>query len=204
MDSQRRRETSGRLTYQWRKLDLMILRDRLKELPTQLRPRPISERFWLDVIFLLLVCTVQLCILPQLFFNLIYIDLVTPWLAYIFVMQRGEKSLVIALIAALMLETYTLAPMGLYFCIYPLMLAIIVTIREPLSWRHATPWAVTLGVSLAAVAIAEALIRGIIIGSLVWPFITYIEIIARILLSWVSGMMIIFYFLDREVKEEIS
>lgn len=204
MDSQRRRETSRRLTYQWRKLDLLILRDRLQELPSQLRLRPITGRLWLDAVFVLLVASVQLSILPSLFRHVIYIDILTPWMVYIFVKQTGERSLVLALVAAFMLETYTLAPMGLYFCLYPLILAILVTIREPLSWRHGTPWAVTLAVTLAAVAISEVLVQAIALGTLAWPVTTYLSILARILLSWVAGMVIVFYFLDREIKEEIS
>lgn len=204
MDSQRHRETSRRLTYQWRKLDLLILRDRLRELPGQLRLRPITGRLWLDALFILFIATIQLSILPSLLQDVIYIDLLTPWLIYIFVKQTADRAWLLALVASLMIETYTLAPVGIYFCLYSLILTIIVAVREPLSWRHGTPWAVTIGLALAGIAIFETLIKGITLGTLAWPVTTYLAILARTIISWLVGMVLVFHFLDRDVQEEIS
>ncbi|MBF0441946.1 MAG: hypothetical protein HQK54_08590 [Oligoflexales bacterium] len=113
----------------------------------ELRPRPDSGRFWLDIIFLLFIVLLQQSILPRLIGSFLVIDLLTPWLVICFSRQGLSASLLLAVLAAFALETHTSVPKGLFFCIYFIILTAIHLIRGTLSWEHDITWIVAFGFS---------------------------------------------------------
>ncbi len=122
---------------------LTNFKEALTEVWQTTRIAPNSGKLWVDILLLLVVAAVNYVILPSTVNGYLYVDLMTPWLVTCFVLSPLNKSIVLALIAAWIAETHSVAPAGLYFCIYWIIGVGVHVSRSTLSWRHMTPWSLT-------------------------------------------------------------
>lgn len=123
-----------------------------------LRFRPYSGRLWVDIILILFVGALHHTVLPSVTRSLVLIDLMTPWIVTTLVVAPLPVGATLALLGAVVLETHSAAPAGLYLCSYWVILAVLHLTRSTLSWRHAFPWLVTLVVSQVWVMSFETLV----------------------------------------------
>lgn len=105
-----------------------------------LTPRPLSESLARDAFHIVMILAIQCSILPSLTGDRFYIDLLTPWMIFIFVNASPWKILVLSAFAAFGLETHLSVPAGLYFCAYLVFAMIVIVIRNHLSWRRLVSW----------------------------------------------------------------
>jgi hypothetical protein len=70
-------------------------------------------------------------------------DLITPWLVIIFVVSSPLHATFFWFFASALLETSSLAPKGMYFCAYWIVLSVLLLTRKTLSWKLVAPWLVT-------------------------------------------------------------
>lgn len=116
---------------------------RLRGQLASLIPRPHTGTLWKDIVFLLMIAFFQTTFIPSIFGDFIRVDLLTPWLVMTAIRQQWPSATLLAIIAALCLETRTSTPAGLYLCSYWIMTNIIIQVRAALSWRHQVPWFIT-------------------------------------------------------------
>lgn len=120
----------------------------LRLIMPRLLPRPNDNGVLLELFYLFLVFLLQEVVLAQMLgFDYLVVDVLTPWLTYIFIRQRLINSLVYCFFVSFLLETHSATPVGMYLCIYSVVAVIIVNIRGALSWRHFFPWMVVYGIS---------------------------------------------------------
>jgi len=108
---------------------------------------PCTGYLGLDVALLLVVGALHFTVLPCLTRSWVLIDLMTPWLVTTFVAAKLPRAALLGLLGALILETHSAAPAGLYICAYWVILVALYLTRGTLSWRHAFPWLVTFVLS---------------------------------------------------------
>ncbi len=157
------------------------------------RLRPNSGSFAKDLLFLLVICFIQLTILPYLFGSLGYLDLITPWLVITFIRQRHWQATILAVVGAITLETRLAVPAGLYICAYWILANVIILVRPALSWRYKTPWLVSYALAALWVMLFEVFVINFLqTASLTQPFYIAQQII-RFLVTISFGM-----YLSRE------
>ncbi len=137
---------------------------RLREVMT---PRPVTGKLWLDLVWLLVVGALHHAVLPTLTRlppvtrSTFLIDLMTPWLTITFVAAPLSRAALFALVGAMILETHSTAPSGLYITAYWVVAVVIRLTRSTLSWRHAFPWLVTLALAELWVMGFELFVSGV-------------------------------------------
>lgn len=174
------------------------LRKKFKRTFSDIRIRPDSGKLWLDFIFLVLIATLQLAIIPSIFGQYLAVDLLTPWLVVCFVRQRQTTSVFLAFFAALILETHTSTPSGLYFCVYWITLTIIHFVKDSLSWRHNIPWMVTIFCAQLWLIIFECFVILFLRSMDSFNLLFVVNCIFRLLFSVVFGQ---FIRLKREIYD---
>src|SRR5690349_2126210 len=105
--------------------------------------KPYSGKFFIDVVYLVLIGAIHHTVLPDLVGGAVFLDLMTPWLVTIFVAAPPWYAALFGLLGSLILETHSAAPSGMYFCAYWVICVVLRLTRSTLSWRHAFPWMVT-------------------------------------------------------------
>jgi hypothetical protein len=104
------------------------------------RVRPDSGKLWLDVVYLILIAALQLAVLPSLVGKYIMIDILTPWLVANFVFKDLKRGALVWFLGALIMETHSTSPKGLFFCAYWIVFVVIAVVKPNLSWRMTLPW----------------------------------------------------------------
>lgn len=151
--------------------------------------RPHAGWLWLDVILLLLVSALHFTILPTLVGKFLVVDLLTPWLLTYFVAAPFKKSLTIGVLAALIMETHSSAPAGMYLSLYWVTLVTLWLVRVSLSWRHAFPWLVTFSVGEAWIIFSEHFVHSVNLASVQITVNDLTAGLLRLLLAVVAGML---------------
>ena len=154
------------------------------------RFHPHTGRLWWDVPLLLLIGALHSTVLPSLTASLLAIDLMTPWLVTILIIEKIPRALLFCTLAGLILETHTTAPAGLYLCIYWMITCVIYLTRETLSWRHALPWLLTyVGAQLGVIAF-ETFVLAISAGSRPFSWTYIYAQLCRLLIAVGIGMLL--------------
>lgn len=152
--------------------------------------RPTSGRLALDVIFLLVVGALHHTVLPSLVGGVILVDLMTPWLVVTFVAAPLPRAALIGMLGALILETHSAAPAGLYICSYWVIAVVIRLTRSTLSWRHAFPWMVTFFVTELWVVAFETFVLAVSEGAFRFGVGYFGSQMVRILAATALGMLL--------------
>lgn len=120
-------------------------------------PRPVSGSFGLDVFYVILIIALQVSILPSLI-SYSRIDLLTPWLVFLFIGLSTGPAMILALLGAIALENHGTVPAGLYFCSYWIMGTLISLFKKNISWRNTLPWIATFGISQLWIVLFETFV----------------------------------------------
>lgn len=121
-------------------------------------PRPDCGSFPLDLAHLLLLAIIETTIVPHKTLGLFRVDILSPWLFVFFVFGPIHKTLPLAILGGLLQETRSTAPAGLYISAYWSVAVTVYYIRHTLSWRHASPWSITLLSFMAWIISFETLV----------------------------------------------
>ena len=151
--------------------------------------RPYTGHLWLDFILLLVVSALHFTILPSLIGKIVLVDLLTPWLLTYFVAAPFKKSLVIGALTALIMETHTSAPAGMYLSLYWVALVALFLFRVSLSWRHTFPWFVTFTAGELWIVFSEFFVHSVTLSAVSVTLTDLIECVARIAFAVGAGMM---------------
>lgn len=168
------------------------------------RLRPATGRLWLDIIFLLVIGVVHNAIAPTFTGNWLFLDLITPWLTVHFVTQSLPKAALLGAIGALMIETHTAAPAGLYFCAYWVVIVTLQLTRSTLSWRHAFPWLVTMTATEAWVIGFESFVRLVNEGTGAFHLEDLLRQSTRLVAAALFGLFLARRFITGNADEETN
>lgn len=151
--------------------------------------RPHSGYLWLDFILLLIVSALHFTILPTLVGKLLAVDILTPWLLTYFIAAPFKKSLIIGVFAALIVETHSSAPAGMYLSLYWVALVTLWLVRVSLSWRHAFPWLVTFAAGEVWIVFSEYFVRSVNLASLRLSWADVSAGLLRVIFAVIVGMI---------------
>lgn len=155
---------------------------------TRARPRPATGRLWLDGLWLLVIGALHHTVLPSVFGSFLLVDLMTPWLVITFVVESLPRAAFIGLFGALIVETHSTTPGGLYICAYWVLAVALHVARGALSWRHVLPWVVAFAVSELWIIAFEALVIGINTGRLTLTTDWFVLEALRLLVATAIGL----------------
>lgn len=153
---------------------------------SKLCPKPCNRRFMMDVIYLLLVITLQVTILPSIL-SVYCIDLLSPWLAIIFVVYKAPRSMLLALIGSLTYENHSSVPAGLYFSAYWVLGILIILVKNHLSWRNILPWVTTAALSEFWIILFESFVSVLKNGHSIFTAHDLLMIIIRLIIATALG-----------------
>ena len=176
----------------------------LETLRPLLKPQPFTGQMWVDITFLLLIGALHSTILPAMFGRYILIDLMTPWLVCTFVAAPLFRSMVLGTFGALILETHTACPAGMYMTAFWVIMSVLWLTRSTLSWRHAFPWAVTLFAAELWVISFETFVMAVSEGSFHISFLETFHQCVRLVVSTVVGMTFAQRFMRDGIAEEAA
>ncbi len=151
--------------------------------------RPYTGHLWLDFLLLLIVSALHFTVLPTIIGKIVLVDLLTPWLLTYFIAAPFKKSLVIGVLTALIMETHTSAPAGMYLSLYWVALVTLWLVRVSLSWRHAFPWIVTFAAGELWIVFAEFFVHSVTLSAVSVTLTDLVEYIARIAFAVGAGMI---------------
>ena len=101
---------------------------------------PGSSSLSSDFAFLTVLGFLQLTVLQVSAIHPIVVDLMTPAIALLSVTNPLKRALPLSIFAALLLETHTAVPFGLYFCSYWVITVTISLVKAHISWRQVSSW----------------------------------------------------------------
>lgn len=159
---------------------------------TKLFPHPLPESPALECLYIAELVVAQDFIFPQIFGHNVSIDMITPWLIILFVFRAPSRVLLVATVAAFLLETHSAIPRGMYFCLYWMLGVFTFAIRHHISWKSPLPWLSVLGLGQVFVVILENLTFWT--QNFVLPVLWYeslFKIILHILLSCCFGIFLV-------------
>ena len=107
-----------------------------------------DSRFYLQLLALIPLVVLQLGILPALLAGYVVCNVLTIWVVLNAVLLRLPHALTLALLLALLLETHSTAPRGLYLCAYGTLVGALHLVRGLVTWNRCSAW-------LAVIAAAE-------------------------------------------------
>lgn len=107
--------------------------DRLKRLP-------FTQNYPIDISAVLVLLTVQIRVIPKGWFGSILIDLITPWIVVGFIIQPFRIAAVVAIVAALGLESHSSVPAGQYMACFCVIGCATELVKSTLSWRQDLTW----------------------------------------------------------------
>ena len=126
-----------------------------------LLPLPATGRLWLDLVYLIVVGAVHFTVFPSLTQSFFVVDLMTPWIVVTMIAQPFPRGALIGAVGALVLETHSVAPAGIYITAFWVIGVVVNLTKSTLSWRHVFPWFVTLVLAEIWVMAFESFVQGI-------------------------------------------
>jgi hypothetical protein len=152
--------------------------------------RPHTGRLWLDALYLLIIGALHHSVVPSLTRSTLIVDLMTPWLVACFVTETLPRGAFLGLLGALVLETHSAAPAGLYLCAYWVIAVVLYLTRGTLSWRHAFPWLVTFAVAELWVIGFESFVIAVGEGQMPFDWVRLLTQAARVAVAVLFGMLV--------------
>lgn len=136
---------------------------------------------------LLPLAVLQLAVLPTL---LPVFDLLTVWVIVNAITLGLRHSLLIAALVALILETHTVAPLGLYFCAYWSLIISIHLFKGIVAWNIKLSWLFTVALGELWVILLEAMAVGMP-NSYPYAATCLLRLVSSILLvAWISSVYV--------------
>lgn len=166
--------------------------------------RPYTGKMPLDIIYLLLIGALHQTVLPSMVGGVMLVDLMTPWLVTTFVAAPLPRATVLGLLGALILETHSAAPAGLYICAYWVIAVVLRLTRTTLSWRHGFPWMVTFFVTEIWVISFETFVVAVSEGGFHFGFGYALAQIVRLLASTAFGMLLCQGIMAQGLNEDVT
>ena len=103
----------------------------------------IKNYFRNQILLLVPLSIIQLMLLPMLFpAGLVVVDLLTVAVVINAVVLPLSQGLVIALLSALLIETHSIVPAGIYFCAYTVLVVVIHMFKGVVIWNLIGSWLV--------------------------------------------------------------
>lgn len=161
----------------------------------ELAPCPLSGSLWRDTWSILLLIALQTTVLPSLLPEHLLVDLLVPWLLFIFVAQPAYKTILLTSLAALGMETHLSVPSGLYLCSFGIFAIFILFLRHHISWRRPISWAVMFALFELWVICLENFFTAVRVGG--WDFLTVTCIfsgVLRVAIGTVIGLILLDHF----------
>ncbi|NRA44888.1 MAG: hypothetical protein HRU09_08035 [Oligoflexales bacterium] len=151
-------------------------------------PRPASGSFGLDIFYIILIISFQVSILPSLL-SYSDLDLLTPWLVFLFIGLGTGQAMLLALLGAIALENHGTFPAGLYFCSYWIMGTLISLLKKHISWRNTLPWIATFTISQLWIVLFETFVFLVKTSNLLFLDLKYgTGVFIRMLTAFVIGV----------------
>ncbi len=164
-----------------------------KELPQYGKVRPDSGKLWLDIIYLCFVAAIQFVVDGSLLGRVADIDFITPWLVINWIRMPLAKSMLMAAVGALIIETHSSAPMGLYFSGFFSAVIAITLLKDSISWIYLMPWVSTVAAVCGFAVLLEtlAIVLGRDSGQInYWYFFSQFS---RLLIAYCSTWIVCHY-----------
>ncbi len=103
-----------------------------------------DDRFFLQLLMLVPLVVLQLGILPALLAGYVVCNVITVWVVLNAVLLRLPQALTLALLLALLLETHSAAPRGLYLCAYGTLVGALHLVKGLVIWNMRSAWLVVI------------------------------------------------------------
>lgn len=107
-----------------------------------------DSRFYLQLLALVPLVVLQLGILPAMLEDYVICNVITVWLVINAVLLHLPQAMALALLSALLWETHSTAPLGLYLCAYSMLVGALHLVKGLVAWNMRSAW-------LAVIAAAE-------------------------------------------------
>ncbi len=159
--------------------------------------RPNTGFYWADMLWLVVIGTIDNHVFPSLTGGILPFSLLTPWLVLTFVVAPAPLSVSALLLGSLIQETNAGCPRGMYLTAYWIIFAIIMLSRKLLSWRHAVPWIVTFFISSFFISNFESLIILLRQDGAQLDFFYFAKQLLRVSFSVIVGMALAYPWMLR-------
>lgn len=103
-----------------------------------------DSRLYLQMLALVPLVVLQLGILPALLAGYVICNIITVWVVLNAVLLRLPQALTLALLSALLLETHSTAPRGLYLCAYGTLVGALHLVKGLVTWNMCSAWLVVV------------------------------------------------------------
>ena len=108
-------------------------------------PSPQAGQIRYQLVAIMLLTFVQLTILPSILPAMVFIDLLTSWLALSLVFHSQFRAYLLTLLSGIILETHLSVPIGFILSPYFCFAVLVLNIRNHISWRRISSWVTLLG-----------------------------------------------------------
>jgi hypothetical protein len=154
-------------------------------------PRPFGANPWIDVGYIAAITILQTAILPTFLPKQLVTDLLTPWLAVAVVLLPTHRAIPLILLSALLIETRSAAPAGLYITAYWILGTVVTLSRNAISWNNRAPWLSLVIFSEVWIFGAEYLVALLAGQEASMDYRLYLYQAARIAMSAFFGLFVI-------------
>ena len=103
-----------------------------------------DSKIYLQLLALVPLVVLQLSVLPKLLGGYVICNVITVWVVVNAVLLRLPPVLTLALLLALLLETHSTSPFGLYLCGYGILVGVLHLIKGLLAWNRYSAWLVVI------------------------------------------------------------
>ncbi|MBC62365.1 MAG: hypothetical protein CMP11_07905 [Zetaproteobacteria bacterium] len=133
------------------------------------------------------------------------IDLLCPWVCFLFVTKSKARSFFLGFVATSFLEAQLVYPAFFFYSSYFSLWLFTTTMRSYVSWKQAFPWVIFLPIAQFWLAFLEILILSLKLNSFdVLLFNHNSSILIRILVTFVAVPLFLKLRIDMETWEEFS
>ncbi|MDE3268696.1 MAG: hypothetical protein OYH77_00245 [Pseudomonadota bacterium] len=138
------------------------------------------------VLQIVAIALLQTTILPAL--ALAAIDLGVIWLVIYAVRAKLSTTVIVAMCLAVVMETRSVAPLGVYFSSYWLIVLAVHALRNIVIWKLSSSWLVAFAVAEMVVLIFESLTLNLINPD-INPYL--LQCMLRIIATSIAGLIIV-------------
>jgi hypothetical protein len=176
---------------------------KLIDLLPLLIPRPTSGVAWLDVFYVVIIGVLQFNIVPSLGLSWFRVDLLTPWIVAVAIIQPYSLALLTGVVAALLIEGRTMIPAGTMVCTYAVIINVMYIVRDLISWRRQEPWLTALaGGTIWAIAF-ELFVEAMENAAFTFTWFSALSIISRLACSLAFGLILV-HWAQRYLEQELT
>jgi len=153
-------------------------------------PKPFSGSEGADYLYLIILATLQTAILPTLLPDYLMIDILTPWITLVFICKKSSSAVIQGFLAAILIETHSATPAGLYICSYWILGTAVTLLRGSMAWHSRVSWVSLIILAQSWVFVTEFFVSFIESQALPTDIYFYIGQGFRIIFAAVFGMFL--------------